>query len=221
MSEAPAFAGYALPANSNVPWEGKKKVRHLVYKLRQATDASEFKDNLPDKSVRLFKQEETPPVAPLAASAADVEPIAKELIGAGGDYSKDGASDIDIDLTEQCWIVIELDRKTNWRFSRTHPALTTKVPETQWPADDKGWYGFNTDLRYVFDNGHISDKPDGAPEDVDCHMVFFRVTRRVKGFGCAMNYFVELYRARRDGKATGLVPIIIDPQVPDDPPSIP
>ena len=224
MSEPPNFAGYKFPPKSNVPWGGPKIVRHLVYKIRQSREYSEERDGLPEKSLRLFKQEETPKPPMTAYTVGEALAIAKDIVTGHGDYPEVGASEIDIDACEQCWLIIELDRKTNWRFSKTHEAATTKEPESKY-SDPNNWEGHNADLWYIYDNLHVSQSNNDAPEHVDCHVIVFRVARRVEHRACKINFFVEFYGQREGGKPTGkamrLVPLIIDPQVPEDPPSFP
>lgn len=224
MSVAADFTGFAFPPTSNVPDTAKPKpIYHVVYKLRQASDASEQADGLPEKSIRLFKQDETPK-PPKQSPGADVKAEAKKILDGGGDYADFGASKVHIDLDRQCWVIVELDPKTNWRFSRSMPGVTTKKSESDpiWPAN--GTHGFNTELTYLFDDGTFSAScnPPEVPAHVDCHILFFKVMRRVEGVPCDMNFHVELYRRREGGKPEGraidLVPLIIDPQVPEDPP---
>lgn len=218
------FEGHAFPKPSGVKWLGAAPVFHYVYKLRQAKNAEASANGLPDKSLRLFKQWESQHLGK-ADTVADVAAMAEGIRKGGGlSYPESGAQDVHIKLATQCWLIIEIERRTNWRFARSIDAVTTKKAEDTWPQN--GTRGFNADLNYLFDDGKLRTEPN--PSDVgpavDCHIIFFRVMRRVKGLPCGMNFHVELYREREKiggkpiGKALGLVPLVVDPQVPEDPP---
>jgi hypothetical protein len=245
MSEMRVMGGgHAFPKTSNVEWIGPKPVYHFVYKLRQSRNRKELWKGLPPKSLVLFKQQEglgpsgDPGKRGDAETVKDISAIARQIAGLKGFYKEHNDSSVHIDLREQCWIILELDRKTNWRFVTTHAAITTKELEPEaiqdgkalLGVDGKKLQGFNADLHYVFataDGVKIESDPDKFPRDAkgnvaDCHIVFFRMTHRGEKDACGMNFAVELFGSRLGGDPQGValstIPLIIDPQVPDEPP---
>jgi hypothetical protein len=223
MSEMPVLGGgHAFPETSNVPWHGAKPVYHFVYKLRQSSNWREREKGLPPKSLVLFKQKE--PVGKTASKdPSDIFPIATAIASQDGfGYKEHNSSSVHINLREQCWIILELDRKTNWRFSTSHAAITTKHPEPKVMDGDTRLFGFNTDLHYVFvtpEGVRIERDRDRFPKEEDCHIVFFRMTHRRPDETVGMNFAVELYGSRQGGDRKGYalspIPLIIDPDVPN------
>jgi hypothetical protein len=118
--------------------------------------------------------------------------------------SRKRASNLNFEIHEPSWLMVELDPSINWRFSTTHPAVTTKqvVPE-----------GSNGDLRHVFhDAGQLRTSKD--PGNDDCRFVFFRVIRRGKGEVQGFNFAIEIYQ-KAEGRVVYEIPIIVDPDVPE------
>lgn len=113
-------------------------------------------------------------------------------------------SPLDIYVGAPCYVVVELDPAWNWQFRADGPAVTTKEP-----------YGdHNCCLRHVSANGDLL--PGAAPGEDGCRIAFFSVTNRPKHSHPHFNYHVEFLMP--DGRK---VPLIIDPDVPNDGGSIP
>lgn len=113
-------------------------------------------------------------------------------------------SPLDIYVGAPCYVVVELDPAWNWQFRTDGPAVTTKEP-----------YGdHNCCLRHVSKGGDLL--PGAAPGEDGCRIAFFSVTYRQKFSHPHFNYHVEFLMP--DGSK---VPMIIDPDVPNDGGSIP
>jgi hypothetical protein len=122
---------------------------------------------------------------------------------------------IDIDVVEQCWILLELDSEVNWRFATGHPAVTTKMMDEYLVGDDDiKRYGFNANLRYVYDDKVVYYEE--VQNDDICRMVFLQVLYRAKKKRRGMNIAVELFDVIPGAAPTRTIPLIIDPDVPDD-----
>lgn len=219
MYYRPIFEAHKFRKKTNVKWAGRKPVFHYVYHLEYFEHVKGRGGDFDDKSqliapnaITIYKSNETPSKPHEAEKYEDVVRIAQEILETPS-KNTGGPQNIDIYLNNQCWLIIEIDRSLNWRYSRDLPAVTTRIRESAWPGD-KSLRGFNVDLIYVFDDGTAVDEPKKGPVGVDCHLVLFRVVRRVKGLACKMNFSVDIYGP--DSKT--VVPLIIDPQVPEDPP---
>jgi len=218
MGEQVTIVGTAIPDATTIRWDGPKPIRHFVFSLRQAKNERIQEMNLPQHSLVLFKTEHTADPADSAATADDVIPFARAM--AERARRKDAlprkdAGPIDLDITGQCWVVLELAEDINWRFSSQQPAVTTKVAETPLAP---GKTGLNADLRYVYDDeAHtVVADPAQGPAGVNCRIVYFRVVGRAEGKGQGMNFVVELYTVVENGVADKVIPLIIDPDVPND-----
>lgn len=108
---------------------------------------------------------------------------------------------LNIPVDDQCYVVVELDRKIKWRFSKTLPAVTTK-------------YDYGEKNAYL---QHIYDKKEGGSDcnrnGSDCHIVCFGVVWRredkIHKDPTLFNFHVELYDEINDKS----VEIIIDPDI--------
>lgn len=217
MGEPVTIVGTEIPETTTIRWEGKKPIRHFVFSLRQSKNKNIRKNHLPQHSLVLFKEDHTPNPKVTANTADDVIPFAKSLAARTTPLPDKDAGPIDLPITEQCWVVLELEDDINWRFSSTQPAVTTKAPETPL-APNK--IGLNANLRYVYDDdAHtVVDDPAKGPEGANCRIVYFRVVGRAKDKVQGMNFVVELYPvADKNGVVVGkVIPLIIDPDVPNE-----
>ncbi|MEW5685592.1 MAG: nucleotide synthetase [Pseudomonadota bacterium] len=200
--------GYEIPEFTNVVWSGPKPVKHYV--LRG--------DGNPGKSatasIYIYKEELTDPSL-RAESLEEASQIASDLWNKGSTYPDKPDYDLTLEVLEQSWVILELDRADGWRFSTSHPAVTTKVADEPFtpPGQDKKKYGFNGNLRYVTLNGVVKRFEELEAAD-ESQMVLFRVIYRKRHKGRGMNFLVDLMTDKVPGGHR--IPIIIDPDVPDD-----
>jgi hypothetical protein len=212
--------GTPIPEKTNIRWEGAKPIRHFVYHLRQASDARKAEMNLPEHALVLFKVERTVNPPAMAATVDEMAAYASQIAKTNADYwerkdERPSASGVNIDADAQCWILIELQKTINWRFSTSHPAVTTKAPEPAFIYNGETKYGFNANLRYAYEDGTVVDDPGKGPPGVNCRFVFFRLMGRPDKVTQGMNFVVELYTVVRGGVAGHVIPIIIDPDIPE------
>jgi hypothetical protein len=209
-------SGTPIPDGTDIRWDGPKPVRHFLFSLRQASNRRIREKNLPQHSLVLFREEQTPTPPRMAETVDQVSELASLLAKAQADYPEEPAGPIDLPITDQCWVILELEKDINWRFSSTQPAVTTKAPEEPLVNGGVKKFGLNANLRYAYENGVVVDDPAKGPADVNCRIVFFRVVGRAKGEVQGMNFVVELYTVVAKGVAGKVIPLIIDPDVPND-----
>ncbi|MFL5297949.1 MAG: nucleotide synthetase [Phenylobacterium sp.] len=216
MGEQLTISGVPIPETTDIRWEGPKPIRHFVFALRQASNRRIEQMNLPQHSLVLFREEQTPNPATRATTVEEAAAYAAALATAQKDYPRKDAGPIDLPITDQCWVVLELEKDINWRFSSTQPAVTTKAAETPLDHDGVEKSGLNANLRYAYPNGDVVADPEKGPAGFNCRVVFFRVVGRAKDERQAMNFVVELYTVVEKGVAGKVIPLIIDPDVPND-----
>lgn len=120
-------------------------------------------------------------------------------------------SPLDIKVTQQCWLLIQLDPDKNWQFTPGQVPCTLK---------EEDLYGRNIQLRHVFSKNGKAIK--GAVSDGGCQTIFFGVVQRGPVEGevkpdpgrCGINLNVEFVQL--DGTVAKKLQLIIDPDVPND-----
>lgn len=111
----------------------------------------------------------------------------------------------DINPTERCYLLLELDQSINWQYTPLGRGVTAKAD-----AFDHENYG----LRFVPDRGRV--QPAGALAPPCCHVLYFGLLRRKKVDGIierGFNFEIEFYQTS-DG-ALRRLPTIFDPNVPN------
>ena len=112
-------------------------------------------------------------------------------------------SPLDINISDNCWIIFELDRNINWQFSRDSPhCLTTKLNK----------YSNYFNLRHVTKENIFNG---GTPPGENCNFIYFAVGKKdseFKNFNDAFNLHVEFLQKRYDGTPQRLK-LLIDPEV--------
>jgi hypothetical protein len=217
MSKPPYVAGHKLKKGTTVRWDAPRPVRHFVYTIRQATNSNIQKNDLPQHSLMIFKVErsESPPA--MLETVEQMKAYVGNLAKTNPTYPGRGTtSNVGIFTDEQCWVILELAPDVNWRFAQNQPAVTTKEEEVPFHHGGVKKEGFNSDLHYAYDGGKVVEDPEDGPSDKRCRFVFFRVVRRDKDEKTGMNFVVEFYRAVTNGVPGQVIPLIIDPDVPDD-----
>jgi len=104
---------------------------------------------------------------------------------------------INIFVSEQCWLVIELDEKEKWQFKPGAPGITTRDDH-----QDDNW-----GLMHVMPRGKLADG-DGPTGD-GCRMIYFGVNARC---GNERQRFI----CNVDVSQLGLREDPIDPDIPND-----
>ena len=103
---------------------------------------------------------------------------------------------------DPAFVVLQLDPTINWRFSSTEPAVSLK---------DGAANEFYGGLRHVLPGGVAQEAP--AP---GCNMVYFTVRPPLNPpnghYRHGLNFHVELSQ-NISGGGTGILPLIIDPDV--------
>lgn len=107
-------------------------------------------------------------------------------------------------------VIIELDRKLNWQFSRSVPALTTK---SLYGSDTK----VTTDSAFLqlYDAAGAKVRPGAVPPD--CRILSFRaVARPWEAVG--VNYKAAHFNVHVELTPAGMpaVPMLLDPDFPND-----
>lgn len=147
------------------------------------------------------------PASPLSKEE-QVRAFIKETIGDGLDYDELTGQGIvptpyDIPVKKQCFIILELDRKLKWRFTKGSPGVTTQ--------EFHGADNFGLVWRKGAAAGQFSDPAREPTITVDdCKVLYFRVGRRRTDVQ-KLNFHIEFEWA--PGK---YIPLIFDPSIPDN-----
>jgi hypothetical protein len=118
-------------------------------------------------------------------------------------------SPYDIEVESQCYLVLELDRKINWRFTPQAHGVTTK---DYYGADNFGLTFIEADGAFSTPNSDVVVKSD------NCQILYFRIARRrpdepaVQGNDSRQGFNFHIEFMWQDGRT---MPMIFDPNVPN------
>jgi len=202
-------------------WKGSKPVHHFLLTIRTTAPHGDSmpKDGWPPGTVNFHAVCQDDPKKPVHVRGY------KQMCDYAGNLAKQGGvrglrsslTPIDLDVHEQCWLLIELDPDINWRFSSDYLACTTKEPEPPCKDQPDGpRSGFNVCLRYAYSDGTVVRFPQDANPGANCRFIFFGVVHRDDKKGQAFNLFVEFYQTDDNGKTWKVLPTVLDPDVPND-----
>lgn len=104
---------------------------------------------------------------------------------------------INIFVSEQCWLVIELDPWETWQFTPGAPGITT-------PTDHKD---DNWGLMHVMSDGTIADGK--GPTGDGCRLIYFGVNARRTNEH-------QRFICNIDLSGVGLTDLLVDPDIPND-----
>lgn len=222
---------YYIPEETGYEWGMNKKIVHFIISARPYTDNERERERkhpdddsnssnvgLPENSIIFGATRKV-----RDNDADKVEDICREAIAIANERSVIPPSEftpIDISYSEQCWIVVELDHRINWQFSRGDVACTQKVTNIG-PESGDNFY-----LR------HVCLGPDGEyychPTVVreECRVLFFGMAFRKKANkheipnpgGFPMNFRVEFYQdlGKESDRPCRILQIVLDPDVGND-----
>jgi hypothetical protein len=221
MSNPPSLDGLTvvgtpIPEGTTFLWGHKKDVRHFLLSVRMFPHSKPPQqmpaDGYEPGTIKFTAQEITKPPYDIVDTVDDMCAYAGVLAGRVPLFSvSDAKTPYDITITEPTWLVLELDRSINWRFSNTYLACTTKEDEPPYPPQADGpRYGYNTNLRYAYPGMDAVPYPTGA----DCRFIFFGVAHRRTQERQGFNLFVEFFE--NDGGVIKILPLTIDPDVGND-----
>lgn len=211
--------GEPIPEGTTFNWGGAKPVRHFLLTVRT------FPKSLPAQVPALglepgrFEFKVVDQTAPGTAytkidSLDDMSKHAGKIAGSMGFIERTApVTPYDITINEPSWLLLELDKEINWRFSSDFLACTTKEKEPNYPNQGDGpRSGFNTYLRYAYSDGTVVKDPSEAKSGTYCRFIFFGVAHRGKYERQGFNLFVEFYQIETGGVVKTL-PITLDPDV--------
>ncbi|MFL5297948.1 MAG: nucleotide synthetase [Phenylobacterium sp.] len=218
--QVPTIIGTPLPEATTFRWTGPKPVYHFLLTIRTSPvpQGRTPRDGETPQTVKFHAIRQDDPDHP-SAKVKDFEAMcayAKQLATSPRFTGRTAPlTPIDLNVDRQCWVLIELDRKINWRFSREYLACTTKEPEPPYPDKPHGLRsGYNLCLRYAYSNGEVVRFPSEAKRNAVCRFIFFGVVHRDQGVGQRFNLFVEFHQ--KDGRVLKVLPTLLDPDVPND-----
>lgn len=112
----------------------------------------------------------------------------------------------DIDVTQPCFVLLELDRTINWEFSPNKYGVTSKVV---------GFDHENYGLRFVADGASAGCAGERAPPS--CHLLYFGVLGRKDdpqhGTERGFNFEIDFHQVSEGVRRR--LPTIFDPNVPN------
>lgn len=137
---------------------------------------------------------------------------------ANGSGRNPGAAEspLDMAVSEQCWLVVELDSTVNWHYARDARACTSKHSNSP-----HGLGGHNLWLRHVYADGRALEKTTKDDLGVEgCRVLFFGVAHRghPKRNTSEHHYFnlkIEYFQLSADGRNL-VLPVVLDPDVGND-----
>lgn len=218
MTDEVFQAGVSLPEDTNIQWDGPKPVKHYVIGVDLADPVKDFDGKLAKgvfRRIRLYKRDYSDPKASVDG-LENISIYAQNLIDNNGNYPNGPEKEpLDMNIRSQCWIIVELENDKGWEFAKNHPAVTTKTADKHflYQGLPPKKYGFNANLRYVTTDKRVL-KYEEIQETDECRMIFFRALYREAHKARGMNFVVDLLETF--GESNHRIPIIIDPDVPDD-----
>ncbi|WP_421738115.1 nucleotide synthetase [Caulobacter sp.] len=144
----------------------------------------------------------------------EIESYAKKVAATVAFHSQSTLlpSPFDVLVTQQCWLMVELDRSANWQFTEGELGCTTKGKTST----------NNFGLRHAYADGTLGelDEPVTKP---GCRVVYFGVARRAAGRPGPgnpgsefMNFHVQFLADNGERLS-----VIFDPDIKNEGPSIP
>ncbi|PZQ59943.1 MAG: hypothetical protein DI570_15285 [Phenylobacterium zucineum] len=192
--------GHPILEATTFSWaQNPKKIRHYILTVEQ--------------DVAGLIQFRAVPVLPTQDDAPKLEDMIKYASSKiGMEVPKEfRSSPLDMKVSKQGWLLIQLDPKINWQFTKGELPCTLKVQDIR---------GRNVMLRHLDSKGNPFE---GAVAFDDCRTIFFGVVQRDKpgtgdgsGVSCHVNLNVEFLQIV-SGQPSSLK-IIIDPDVPNEGP---
>ena len=147
--------------------------------------------------------------------AQQVEQFIKYKIGKGSDFDSIPKAQpfvvdptpYDIPVRQQCFVILELDRKLKWQFAKGSSGITTK--------DFHGTDNFGMTFLKNKLGSSVLQFSDPLTEPLitidDCKLIYFRVGRR-RGDNQLLNFHIEF----EWGDDRKFIQLIFDPSLPND-----
>lgn len=187
------FPAFPIPKTSAVAFSARSLV-HRVLTVAAGSEGLAFESRALDKSID---------------PSFDIEAFVRALAGKASSGGKrpeppiDGGktqTPFDIEVTEQCYVVLELDLAVNWRFREGSMGVSTKL--------DFGDSNFG--LGFVDEAGGVAH--DQVP--TDCRLLWFSVAERRPPSRQGFNLDMVFQFASSDPAVTLALPTLFDPDIP-------
>ncbi|MDH4385074.1 MAG: hypothetical protein QE280_06500 [Caulobacter sp.] len=187
------FPAFPIPKASAIGFSPRRLV-HRLLTVAAGSGGLTFESRALDK-----------PIDP----SFDIEAFVRTLAGKASSGGKrpeppiDGGENqtpFDIEVTEQCYVVLELDLAVNWRFREGSMGVSTKL--------DCGDSNFG--LAFVDESGEVQQ--DRVP--ADCRLLWFSVAERRPPSRQGFNLDMVFQFASADPAVTRALPTLFDPDIP-------
>ncbi len=187
------FPAFAIPPTSSVPFKPAVLI-HRVLTVSGAPAGLAFQSLALDR-----------PIDPTFGIEAYVKGLAGHA-SSGGTPPKppvDGGPEqtpFDIEVVEQCYVVVELDLAVNWRFREGSMGISTKF--------DFGDSNFG--LTFVDETGGVNQ----GKVPTNCRLLYFSVAERRPPSRQGFNFDMVFQFASTDPQVTRWLPVLFDPDIP-------